>query len=205
MRESNYVSMNIGGVLKKELLPKFLKILSEYPSKEVLKDLKSNFSKVLRGTYNVDSDLFSICKQGAILWVWVFGAYRLDDLEEFLISNSLPFVTRSKSVTDTDDGDQRYDYYRYEWEPGFKFTRDTQTSSNFSEETSKMELDVYLEAARECKDFKSLPSKINNSSEYTQEFAKRCLVGESVLDILLEKIEGLFRKEITLPEFKVGK
>lgn len=203
-QDCNNVSMFIGGNLDKKLQPALLEILEELTSSASVKTLKRNLSRYLKGTSTFDTDILRIEKTDLQLSIWARHTSRLDDLETFCKENNLPFMVFSQEVAFGGDGAEINRYYQYGWEPGWDYVQTTDVDYRYSEVIGKADISNYLKAARECLDFKTLPSKINNESCITREFAERCLAGENLTAILLEKIEGQFQKERVLPEFKVG-
>lgn len=202
MQDSNEVYMYIGGELKEKSLSEFYDLLAELASKEQQKKLKKNFIKILKGDYNIDSDMFSIAPEGTKLWVFVCGVSRIEDIENFCVENELSFVAHSKRYI-VGDGDETSDYTRYEWGPEFDYVKSIPTDCYFSETISRDYLNEVFTSARECIDLTKVPTKINSESPLTRGFAERVLAGENILEVLISRIESEFKEEIILPEFKL--
>lgn len=192
--------------MKVKEIPHFLELLGECggPTEKQEKELKTYLPRILRGNDKIVSDDFDISIEGIYLYIFVRGEYRIEDIENFCQIHKLPFFAHSQRVI-YDGGEENSDYSRLEWEPGMDYVKRIHTGIDFSETVSKEELDQLTKAARDCKDFKKLPTKLNSTHSETKEFARRCLAGEDLVSLLLEGIEGLFQKQIVVPEFKLEK
>ena len=202
-QESCKVDMYIGGDLNKKALTELKEILADCASMEAAKSFKRNFSKIVSGKTEFSSHLFCASFESGYFYINVRHSSRLYDLEEFCKRHNLTQIIYSQHLVCDGDGAESSNYMRYEWKPGYEDYDRISTGYDFCQEVSASDLEPLLHAAKECKDFKKLPTLLGTSQCITSEFAERCLAGEDLLDILISKIESKIQKEIKLPPFKI--